>query len=118
MHHRLRIFAFSVAALALIAIGIAVKQGGFAQDDYSTPPPDATSAQDQYSTPPANTGASAGDATADASVQYLGFISTVAKNLGIKDPMTVDSAIRTMLKQTVDDRHNAGEISDSAASTL
>jgi hypothetical protein len=51
-------------------------------------------------------------------VQYLGFISTVAKNLGIKDPMTVDTAIKTMLKQTVDDRHNAGEISDSAASAL
>jgi hypothetical protein len=113
MHHRMRLFDFSVAAIALIAIGVVVRQGGFAQDDYSTPP-----AQDNYSTPAAATGAPAEDTNAEASVQYLGFISTVASNLGISDPMTVDAAIKTMLTQIVDDRVNAGEISDTDATAL
>ncbi|HEX3303709.1 MAG TPA: hypothetical protein VHR64_12565 [Thermomicrobiales bacterium] len=103
--------------MALIALGVVVHQGGFAQDDYSTPPA-TTGGQDGYTTPAAGTNSAATDAKAEASLQYLSFIKAIAANLGVSDPMTVDSGIRTMLKQVVDDRHNAGEISDSAASSL
>jgi hypothetical protein len=35
-HHRLRLFVISAAALALITLGVVVRQGGYAQDDYTT----------------------------------------------------------------------------------
>ena len=100
----MRIAAFCVAALALLGAGAIAEGGVFAQDDYSTPP--------------AGLGTPAAGSDATTSTAYQDFVDALAANLGIGDPATVDAAIKTTLKQQVDDRLAAGEISANQATAL
>jgi hypothetical protein len=61
---------------------------------------------------------SSGDTTTDANAEYDAFVVALAANLGISDPATVDAAIKATLKQQVDDRLAAGEISANEATAL
>jgi hypothetical protein len=105
MSIRMRVAAFCVAALALLGVGAVAGGGVFAQD--STPTTTETPAV-----------GSSGDTTADSSADYDAFVAALAANLGISDPATVDAAIKTTLKQQVDDRLAAGEISANEATAL
>jgi hypothetical protein len=114
MHHRLRIYAITVAVVALLVIGVAIQQGVFAQDDSddSAPPVETTAQTGDGASSPAT------DASAESAVQYLGFLETVAANLGISDPMAVDTAVKTMLTQVVDEQMSSGAMSDDAATAV
>jgi len=114
MHHRVRIYAISVAVVALLVIGVAIQQGVFAQDDSddSAPPVETTAQTGDGANAPAS------DANAESALQYLDFINTVAANLGVSDPMAGDTVIKSVLTQVIDERLNAGEMSDTAATAL
>jgi hypothetical protein len=103
MNRRMRIAAFCVAALALLGAGAVTEGGVFAQDQTGTPAAGE-------STP-----AVGSDTTTSA---YQDFVDALAANLGITDPAAVDAAIKTTLKQQVDDRLAAGEISANEATAL
>jgi hypothetical protein len=55
------------------------------------------------------------DIAAEKAAAYDAFVGTLASELGVADAAQVDAAIRTALKQAVDDRLAAGEISVEAA---
>ena len=50
--------------------------------------------------------------------EYAAFLDALAVNLGVADGETVDAAIKTTLKQMVDERLAAGEISADLATEL
>jgi hypothetical protein len=55
------------------------------------------------------------DFEAARAASYDSFVDTLAAELGIDDPAQVDAAIRTALKQVVDERLAVGELSVEAA---
>lgn len=75
------------------------------------------------STPTAGAGGStevtaASDRQAEREADYAAFLEALAINLGVADGETVDAAIRTTLKQMIDQRLAAGEISADLAAEL
>lgn len=58
------------------------------------------------------------DRRAARQAEYDAFLDALAANLGVADGETVDAAIRTTLKQTIDERLAAGEISANLAADL
>jgi hypothetical protein len=114
MQHRLKVYLLSGAVVAVLVIGIAIQQGVFAQDDSDNPTTSSTTAAQEEDA----TNAQGTDANAEAAVQYMGFIETVAANLGVSDPMVVDGVIKDVLTQVVDEQLAAGELADDAASAL
>lgn len=75
------------------------------------------------STPAASTeesteSATATDKRAAREAEYAAFLDALAVNLGVADGETVDAAIRTTMKQVVDERLAAGEISADLAAEL
>jgi cytoskeletal protein RodZ len=116
MQQRLKVYAISVAAVALLVLGVAIQQGVFAQDDNdNSTPPAATSAQTGDSNA---SNAPATDVNAEAALKYKDFIETAASNLGVSDPMVVDTAVKDVLKQVVDEQVSSGAMSDDAASAV
>jgi hypothetical protein len=79
----------------------------------------AVEAQDATPTP--STGTATPGATQNqnqAQTLYEDFLTNLAKNLGVADAKTVDTAIRDSLKRLVDDQFNAGHISADLANAL
>lgn len=103
MHHRFKGFALGAAALAMIGVGTVGNHGVFAQEE---PAAEST---------PAVGSAGDTDTTVAETSAYDNFIAGLAEYLGISDPATVDSAIKTVLKEKVDEQLAAGEISDDEA---
>ena len=103
-----RRFALLGGLTALLALFMAIGLMGsaFAQTD-----PSAQSA----ATPTGEESSSTGTTAAD---RYQDFLDRLAGNLGGTDAAALDAAIRTTLKQTVDERLAAGEISANAADAL
>lgn len=98
------------AALVVALVGGLLIGSAFAQ---SSPGPAATPGAGTPSTtaPGATT-------TTGAQAAYQDFVNKLAKNLGISDPATVNTAIRTTLKQMVDEQLAAGHISQDQATRL
>ncbi len=103
-----RRFALIARLTALLALFLSVGLIGsaFAQTD-PTGQDEATPTDEDTST----TTSTAGDS-------YQDFLDQLAANLGGTDAAALDAAIRTTLKQTVDARLAAGEISANAADAL
>jgi hypothetical protein len=80
------------ALVALLAVGGVAGRGVFAQD----------------ATPTTGTGST-------TATLYQDFVGKLAANLGIANSTTVDTAIKTTLKQMVDDQLAAGHISADEA---
>lgn len=98
MNKRLRTLGMGASLLAVLG-GAAI--GGpavFAQSSPSTPAAITT--------------------TAAAPGAYSAFVAKLATTLGITDPAKVDAAITSSLKQMVDDRFKAGDISANEATAL
>ena len=88
---------------ALAMAGLAVQRAVEAQDATPTPA----------------TGMATPGATQNpAQTLYQDFLTALAKNLGVADAKTVDTAIRTSLKQLVDEQLSAGHISADLANAL
>ena len=58
------------------------------------------------------------DRQAEREARYAAFLDALAVNLGVADGETIDAAIRTTLKQMIDERLAAGEISANLADEL
>lgn len=101
--HR-RNFVVGGGAAALTVAGLAIQRSAGAQDATPTP----------------STGASTPEATKQNQEQatYQSFVAALATNLGITDAAKVDTAIRTTLKQLVDQTFTAGHISADEANAL
>ncbi len=67
----------------------------------------------QNGTPTATT-----DADATRTQAYDDFLAKLAANVGVADPAQVDIAIRTALKQMVDERQAAGELTAEESTAL
>lgn len=91
--NRLPMAGVGVALVALLGVGVVAGGGVFAQN----------------ATPAAGT---SGSTTATT---YQDFVGKLAANLGISDPTKVDAAIKTALKQMVDEQLTAGHISADQA---
>lgn len=74
-----------------------------------------TIARAQTSTPTAGT---SGSSTSTEQEEYSDFVAKLAANLGNLDATKVDTAIRTTLKQMVDEQLTAGNISANEATSL
>jgi hypothetical protein len=95
-----RKFVVGGGAAALTVAGLAIQRSADAQDATATP----------------STGTTAPETSQDQTqTTYQDFIAALATNLGIADATTVDTAIRTTLKQLVDDQLTAGHISADEA---
>ena len=74
------------------------------------------------STPAAGTSGTSGSSTTstetNAQKRYTDFVDKLAANLGNVEPAKVDAAIRTSLKQMVDDAYKAGKISANEATAI
>lgn len=103
MNRRRFVVGGSASAVALTMAGLTAQRAVNAQD--ATPVPSTGT----------ETPATTEDATQTA---YQDFVAGLATNLGVADSATVDSAIRTTLKQMVDAEFNAGNISANAATAL
>lgn len=93
-------FTGGVAALLALILGVVLMGSVFAQETPATP-----------------TGEDATTATTDND-RYQDFLNRLAANLGGTDAAALDLAIRTTLKEEVDARLAAGEISANAAEAL
>ena len=58
------------------------------------------------------------DRQAEREARYAAFLDALAVNLGVADGETVDAAIRTTMKQMIDEQLAAGEISANLAAEL
>jgi hypothetical protein len=92
MNRRLRMAGLGAALVVLLGIGAVAGRGVFAQD----------------ATPTSGTGST-------SATNYQDFVSKLASNLGIADSTQVDAAIKTTLKQMVDEELAAGHISADEA---
>lgn len=72
------------------------------------------------STPSSGTSGASGSTTTETNAQkrYTDFVDKLAANLGNLEPAKVDAAIRTSLKQMVDDAYKAGNISANEATAI
>src|SRR5262245_46737727 len=114
MHQRLKVYFLSGTLVAILVVGIAIQQGVFAQDDGDDPTaPSTTSAQSGDTS-----NAQATDANAEAALKYKDFIETVAANLGVSDPMVVDTVIKNVLTQTIDEQVKSGGMTQDAATKV
>lgn len=95
-----------MTALLALLFGVGLIGSAFAQT--------APAAQDA-ATP---TGEDTPATTATANERYQEFLDQLAANLGTTDAAALDAAIRTTLKQQVDELLAAGEISANAADAL
>jgi hypothetical protein len=99
---------FVVGGGAALAItGLTVQRAVEAQDATPTP-----------STGMATPGATQNQNQNQAQTLYQDFLTNLAKNLGVADAKTVDTAIRVSLKQLVDAQFTAGHISADTANAL
>lgn len=64
------------------------------------------------------TGEEATDASGSASAAYQDFLASFAANLGLSDPAQVDVALRTTLKQEIDERQAAGDLTVEEADAI
>src|SRR5262245_57457236 len=103
MNRRRFVVGGSVSAAALAMAGLAAQRAVNAQD--ATPVPSTGTA-----TP--------GTTQTESQSRYQEFVAGLATNLGVADAATVDSAIRTTLKQMVDSEFAAGNISANDATAL
>jgi hypothetical protein len=103
MNRRRFVVGGSASAVALTMAGLAAQRAVNAQD--ATPVPSTGTA-----TP--------GNTQDGARSRYQEFVASLATNLGVADADTVDSAIRTTLKQMVDAEFAAGNISANDATAL
>lgn len=94
----------AMTGAAILGVGGSV----FAQDDSS---PTAGTGETSEASDPA-TEQSGRDA------EYAAFLDTLAANLGLADGATIDAALRTTMKQLIDERLAAGEISADLATEL
>ena len=101
MNRRELVVGGGASALTLAVAGLAAHRAVDAQD----------------ATPSAGTGTPA-TAQDDKQTRYQAFVAALAANLGIADAGTVDTAIRTTLKQQVDAEYAAGNISANDATAL
>lgn len=104
-------WGLAFGALALLLVVVGTRAAG------------SSSVAAQSATPAANAGTggtTAGDATTDpaATDPYQDFLAKLATNLGVADAAQVDAAIRTTLKQTVDERQAAGDLSTDEATAI
>ncbi len=95
-----------LTALLALLFGVGLIGSAFAQTDPAAP---------DAATP---TGEETSATTATAGDSYQDFLDQLAANLGGTDAAALDAAIRTTLKQAVDARLEAGEISANAADAL
>ncbi len=95
-----------LTALLALVLGVGLIGSAFAQTDPAVQ--DAATPTDPTTTTPAAT----------AGNRYQDFLDQLAANLGGTDAATLDTAIRTTLKQAVDARLADGEISANAADAL
>lgn len=104
--HRRVIFGVGMGALALVLMGSMLFGSAFAQTSSNT---------DNAATPEAGTGT-----TGQTNKQslYQDFIGKLASNLGISDSTSVDTAVRTTLKQMVDEQQAAGRLTAEQATAL
>ncbi len=93
----------------LIAIGATALAFALVVAGIATGPADAAA---QAATPGAGGATAESDNRAEA---YAAFVASIAAELGVGDGAQVDAAIRTALKQQVDDELAAGELSAEAA---
>jgi hypothetical protein len=100
------VLSAGMGALALVLMGSMLFGSAFAQ---STP------TAENGATPEAGTGM-AGQTTKQGA--YQDFIGKLAANLGISDTGSVDTAIRTTLKQMVDEQQAAGRLTAAQANAL
>jgi hypothetical protein len=98
-----RKFVVGSGAAALAVAGLTVHRAVDAQDATPTP---------------ANGTATPGSTTTQMQTAYQAFVAALAANLSISDASTVDTAIRTTLKQLVDEQYTAGHISADEANAL
>jgi hypothetical protein len=94
----------AMTGAAMLGVGGSV----FAQDE-STP-----TAGTEETTP----SSPAAERRAGREAEYAAFLDALAVNLGVADGATVDAAIRTTMKQVIDERLAAGEISADLAGEL
>ncbi len=104
--HRRILLGAGMGALALVLMGSMLFGSAFAQ---STP------AAENGATPEAGTGTT-GQTTKQS--LYQDFIGKLASNLGISDTTSVDTAVRSTLKQMVDEQQAAGRLTADQANTL
>jgi hypothetical protein len=104
--HRHFVLGAGMGALALVLMGSMLFGSAFAQ---STP------TAENGATPEAGTGTT-GQTTKQG--VYQDFIGKLAANLGISDAASVDTAIRTTLKQMVDEQQAAGRLTAAQANAL
>jgi Arc/MetJ family transcription regulator len=100
MNRRRFVVGGSASAVALTMAGLAAQRAVNAQDATPTP---STGTE-----PPATT-------DGETTNRYDAFVAALATALGSGDAATVDAAIRTALKQMVDDKFAAGNISANEA---
>ena len=98
MNKRLQTLGMGASLLAVLGVAAISGPAVFAQSPAT---PAATAAADK-ATPSA----------------YSAFVARLATTLGITDPAKVDAAIKTSLKQMVDDRFTAGDISAKEATAM
>lgn len=94
----------AMTGAAMLGVGGAV----FAQDD-STP---------TEGTQEITESTSVTDKQVAREAEYAAFLDALAVNLGVADGETVDAAIRTTMKQVIDERLAGGEISADLATEL
>lgn len=97
-------------ALAMFAAAAVLIGPTFAQS--------ATPSATTSGTPTTQSGTSTQTTQGTAQSRYQDFVSKLAKNLGISDTTKVDAAIKTTLKQVVDEQLAAGHISADEANRL
>lgn len=109
-----------LGALALaLAIGGAVAGGPPAAGAQIGTPTTETSGQaGQEPGTGTGTGGFTDQAASEPASAYRAFLEDLALNLGLSDPDQIDGAIRTTLKQRVDGRQAAGELSADDAEAL
>ena len=96
-------WGFVLGALALLLVFVGTRASGSSSVTAQT-----------------DTAAPAADATTDpaATDPYQDFLAKLATNLGVADAAQVDAAIRTTLKQTVDERLAVGDLSANDATAI
>lgn len=99
-------WGLAFGALALLLVFVGTRASG------------SSSVAAQSATPAAGTGV--GGTTVDSATTdpYQDFLAKLATNLGVADAAAVDAAIRTTLKQTVDERLAAGDLSANDATAI
>lgn len=98
-------WGLALGALALLLAFVGTRTAG------------SPSAASQSATPAANAG-TGGALDPTATDPYRDFLAKLTTNLGVGDAATVDAAIRTTLKRTLDERRAAGDLSAAEATAI